>query len=107
MISTRVLWCLSVVSRYFGSAATGASESQISPQPAFDEESIENAMSAMFDSLDKGSKAEMALELLFLTPPDQIEPPRYIAEGLDSLDKTLGSMQAQLFVGESTEVVNV
>ena len=87
--------------------ATGSSESHISPISSLEEESFDEAMSAMFDSLDKGSKAEMALELLFLARPDQIDPPSYIAEGLDWLDKTLVSVQAEVFEGKSTEAVDV
>lgn len=43
----------------------------------------------MFEALQNGKKAEMALEILFHKEPDKIEVPSYIAEGLDWLEKSL------------------
>ena len=40
----------------------------------------------MFDSLRAGNKAEMALELLYLTEPSQLESPAYISDGLKWLE---------------------
>ena len=39
-------------------------------QAAFEKDTLEDASKDMFDSLEKGSKAEMALELLYLTEPE-------------------------------------
>lgn len=50
---------------------------------------LDDACQAMFDALDKGNKAEMALELLFITEPSELEPPEYIAEGLGWLNERL------------------
>ena len=36
-----------------------------------------------------GSKAEMALELLYRIEPNQLEPPGYIEDGLKWLEKNL------------------
>jgi hypothetical protein len=46
-------------------------------------------MTEMFDALDKGKKAEMALELLYLKEPNELTPPKYIAEGLEWLQDKL------------------
>jgi predicted ATP-dependent endonuclease of OLD family len=46
----------------------------------------------MFDALSANSKkAEMALELLFSTDPDQLTSPAYISEGLEWLKKKLST----------------
>ena len=51
-------------------------------QAALEKDTLEDASNTMFANLERGSKAEMALELLYLSEPDQLEPPRYIADGL-------------------------
>ena len=58
-------------------------------QTALGEDTLEDAGNNMFDNLERGSKAEMALELLFLSNPDQLEPPVYIADGLKWLEQNL------------------
>ena len=58
-------------------------------QTALREETLEGASKEMFANLEKGSKAEMALELLYLSEPDQLEAPSYIADGLKWLEKSL------------------
>jgi hypothetical protein len=49
-------------------------------QDAVNKESLSEASEAMFKALEKGKKAEMALELLFID--DTLTPPKYISEGL-------------------------
>ena len=58
-------------------------------QVALQKDTLEDACKNMFDCLDRGNKAEMALELLYLSEPDDIEPPHYIVEGLKWLEKNL------------------
>ena len=58
-------------------------------QTALGEETLEGASKKMFANLEKGSKAEMALELLYRSEPAQLEPPGYIADGLKWLEKNL------------------
>lgn len=58
-------------------------------QAALEKDTLEDASKDMFDSLEKGSKAEMALELLYLSEPSQVEPPGYIADGLKWLEENL------------------
>ena len=73
-------------------------------QAALEKDTLEDANNDMFDNLEKGSKAEMALELLFLSEPDQLEPPRYIADGLKWLEKNL---EARMVDAISTEPAQV
>ena len=56
---------------------------------ALEKETLEDASKEMFNNLQKGSKAEMALELLYLTEPDMVQPPAYISDGLKWLKKPL------------------
>ncbi|NTW35147.1 MAG: AAA family ATPase [Syntrophobacteraceae bacterium] len=58
-------------------------------QDALGKDTLEDASSDMFTNLGKGSKAEMALELLYLNEPDQVEPPAYISDGLKWLEGKL------------------
>ena len=58
-------------------------------QAALGKDTLKDASDDMFRNLEKGSKAEMALELLYLGEPDQLEPPSYIADGLKWLEKNL------------------
>ena len=58
-------------------------------QEALREDTLEEASNKLFKNLDKGSKAEMALELLYLSEPDQVKPPRYIDDGLKWLEHNL------------------
>ncbi|NQT00486.1 MAG: AAA family ATPase, partial [Planctomycetes bacterium] len=66
---------------------------------------LKEASNEMFDHLGKGSKAEMALELLFLTEPCDIEPPMYISEGLQWLEAKLDDRR-QDFLVTTAEVEN-
>jgi len=50
---------------------------------------LDEACQEMFEALDTGKKAEMALELLYRTDPKQLTPPAYIADGLQWLQKKL------------------
>ena len=61
----------------------------------------------MFDNLEKGSKAEMALELLYWSEPDQLEPPSYITDGLKWLAKKLQERKVDAIATESREVNDV
>ncbi len=56
---------------------------------ALEKETLEEASRDMFTNLEKGSKAEMALELLYLTEPSRVQPPAYISEGLQWLGNAL------------------
>lgn len=56
---------------------------------AVDKPALVEACQAMFDALDNGKKAEMALELLYTTEPSKLQPPHYIAEGLEWLKERL------------------
>lgn len=64
---------------------------------AVNKQIISEACQAMFDALGENSKkAEMALELLYTTEPSELEPPKYIAEGLSWLTEKLISRNASL-----------
>ena len=67
-------------------------------------ETLEEASKDMFANLEKGSKAEMALELLHLSEPCQVEPPGYIADGLKWLEKNLESRKIDAISTEPGEV---
>ncbi|MFT6390324.1 MAG: putative ATP-dependent endonuclease of OLD family [Cellvibrionaceae bacterium] len=57
---------------------------------AVNKTTLDEACKDMFDALDKNAKkAEMALELLYTTEPNLLEPPAYIKEGLDWLKTML------------------
>ena len=58
-------------------------------QASLGKETLEDASKDMFANVEKGSKAEMALELLYRSEPSQIEAPCYIADGLKWLEKSL------------------
>ena len=70
-------------------------------QEALKQEIIENAENHMFKALKRGKKAEMALELLYLSEPNKLEPPRYIADGLKWLQTSIENRRD----GISTESV--
>jgi len=55
----------------------------------------------MFDALEKGKKAEMALELLYLKEPKELIPPSYIAEGLEWLQERLKNKDSDFSICES------
>ena len=73
-------------------------------QAALGKDSLEDASHEMFANLEKGSKAEMALELLYLSGPDQIEPPVYIADGLQWLEQNLLARRVDVISTRSEEV---
>ncbi len=72
-------------------------------QAALEKDTLEDANNDMFDNLEKGSKAEMALELLHLSEPSQIKPPGYIADGLKWLVKSLESRKIESISTEPVE----
>ena len=76
-------------------------------QAALLNDTLEEASNDMFLNLEKGSKAEMALELLYLSEPDQLEPPSCIADGLKWLEKNLEEKKVDVTLIESANVKNV
>jgi hypothetical protein len=64
---------------------------------------LDDACQAMFEALANGKKAEMALELLFTTEPNVLQPPQYIAEGLEWLKTKLAANSAELVDTAVTE----
>ncbi len=58
---------------------------------AVQKEALDDALEAMFDALENGKKAEMALDLLYITEPNHLRPPEYIAEGLEWLKTKLAA----------------
>ena len=73
-------------------------------QASLGKDTLEDAANDMFRNLEKGSKAEMALELLYLSDPDQLEPPGYIADGLKWLEKNLEAKTVDAILTEPEEV---
>ena len=73
-------------------------------QAALGKDTLADAASDMFASLEKGSKAEMALELLYLNEPDQVEPPAYISNGLKWLEGALEARKVDALEDEGDEV---
>jgi predicted ATP-dependent endonuclease of OLD family len=73
-------------------------------QGALGKDTLEDASSDMFANLGKGSKAEMALELLYLNEPDQVEPPAYISDGLKWLEEKLETRKVDAISTEPEEV---
>lgn len=56
---------------------------------------LSDACKKMFESIKIGTKAEMALDLLFITDPDNLLPPAYISDGLKWLEKKLSERQQE------------
>lgn len=75
-------------------------------QAALGKETLADASSDMFTNLGKGSKAEMALELLYLNDPDQVEPPAYISDGLKWLEVNLAARKVEAISTEPEEVID-
>jgi len=75
-------------------------------QAALGKDTLEDASSDMFTNLGKGSKAEMALELLYLNEPDQVGPPAYISDGLKWLEEKLEARKVDAISTEPQEVDN-
>lgn len=73
-------------------------------QAALGKDTLDNASNDMFACLDKGSKAEMALELLYLSEPGKIEPPSYIDDGLKWLQNSLEARKVDVVMTAPAEV---
>ncbi len=71
---------------------------------ALGKDALEDARKEMFANLEKGSKGEMALELLYLTEPEKVDPPAYIADGLKWLQGALDARKVKAVVPLSAEV---
>lgn len=71
---------------------------------ALGKDTLREASKEMFDSLSAGSKAEMALELLYLTEPNEVEPPAYIFDGCKWLEEKLTEKKQEFVATETTEV---
>lgn len=75
-------------------------------QSALQKDSIEEASTDMFASLDRGNKAEMALELLYVSDPAQLEPPSYMSDGLKWLEVKLEARKVDAISTGPEEVDN-
>ena len=73
---------------------------------ALGKDTLNNASKEMFDNLGKGSKAEMALELLYLTDPSALKPPAYISDGLQWLEGKLAKKKQDFLATPTTEMKN-
>ena len=71
---------------------------------ALGKDTLREASKEMFDSLGTGSKAEMALELLYLTEPSKLEPPAYISDGLKWLEEKLDERKQDFLASATPEV---
>ena len=71
---------------------------------ALGKDTLQDALEEMFNNLEKGSKAEMALELLYLTEPDNVQPPAYISDGLRWLEDALQARNVDVLAQEAAEV---
>ncbi len=67
---------------------------------------LAEATKEMFESLRAGSKAEMALELLYLTEPSELKPPAYISEGLKWLEVKLAERKQDFLTSATTKAKN-
>jgi len=72
---------------------------------ALHKNSLNQASKEMFESLGIGNKAEMALELFYLTEPKDLVPPAYISEGLKWLEDRLREKQSSMAI-ETREAEN-
>ena len=73
-------------------------------QGSLGKDTLEEAAKDMFHNLEMGSKAAMALELLYRSKPDKLEPPGYIADGLKWLEKNLEAKAVDPIFTEQEEV---
>jgi len=75
---------------------------------ALGKDTLHEANEEMFNCLKarEVSKAEMALELLYLTEPSEVEPPAYIFEGLKWLERKLVEKRQDILIAETTELKN-
>lgn len=71
---------------------------------ALTKDTLQDASRDMFANLKNGCKAEMALELLYLTEPEKVEPPAYIADGLQWLEDALDARQVDVLATVPAEV---
>jgi predicted ATP-dependent endonuclease of OLD family len=71
---------------------------------ALTKDTLSEASKEMFDSLGAGSKAGMALELLYLTEPSKLEPPDYISDGLKWLECKLAEKKQDFLASATPEV---
>ena len=76
-------------------------------QTSLENDNLEDAINDMFCNLEKSSKAEMALELLYLSDPDQLKPPGYIADGLKWLEDKLATRMVDTISTEPAQVNDV
>jgi len=67
-------------------------------------DTLDDASKEMFESLGTGSKAEMALELLYLAEPSDLEPPAYVADGLKWLEGKLAGKKREFLASPTAEV---
>ncbi len=68
---------------------------------------LADACKDMFTNMEKGSKAEMALELLYLSEPSEVLPPVYIADGLKWLEGALDARAPDVLTAVSAGVKDV
>jgi len=73
---------------------------------AIGKDTLNETSEEMFNSLRTGSKAEMALELLYLTEPSQLKPPAYISDGLEWLEIKLAKKKQDFLAIATSEVKN-
>jgi hypothetical protein len=66
---------------------------------ALGKDTLPEASKEMFENLGTGSKAEMALELLYLTEPSKLETPVYISDGLKWLEDKLAEKEQDFSTG--------
>jgi len=71
---------------------------------ALSKDILNEACKEMFGSLGAASKAEMALELLYLTEPSELQPPAYISDGLKWLEGKLSEKKQDLLASAKAEV---
>lgn len=72
-------------------------------QASLGKDTLSEASKEMFKSLGTGSKAEMALELLYLTDPSKLKPPAYIADGLEWLEDKLAEKKQEFLASVAEE----
>ncbi len=63
---------------------------------ALGKDTLPEASKEMYENLGTRSKAEMALELLYLTEPKKLEPPIYISDGLKWLEVKLAEKKLDI-----------
>jgi predicted ATP-dependent endonuclease of OLD family len=70
---------------------------------SLNESTLDETCQTMFEALKTGKKAEMALELLYITDPDELNPPAYIVEGLQWLQKKLDVREQDFLKPKTSE----